>query len=187
MLCYGMNKSNCGSHAEKCNPFCHPHKKQCGLKLDPDCEVPLRKGAGCGYKEENWEDVLVIAEMKHAQEMRLWAERYETLDQAYKAKIRRLEREFTESVEVGFEEAYAVLQQLQSLCEEKDAEIELLKSRIAECCPECSPDEDCCKDKNVCSVNKDCCKDKNVLSTKDSCKDKNGCRREANIPCTHRY
>jgi SMC interacting uncharacterized protein involved in chromosome segregation len=105
----------------------------------------LHEEGETGYNNDgkNWEDVLVISEMQHAQEMKTWAKRYEMLDRAYRSKARKLEAEYAQAVEAGFEEAYEALQEMQSRIREKEAEIYALEAKvleltdtISECCPE---------------------------------------------------
>ncbi len=155
-------KNHCGSHAKKCKSTSHPccHHIGAGPVYGRQGEwthyrqySPLHEEGESGYNEkcENWEDVLVISEMQHAQEMKAWADRYEMLDRAYKSKARKLEHEYALAVEAGFEEAYEALREMQKHAEEKEARISALEARVLEltdliqgCCPEklCKRHED---------------------------------------------
>lgn len=116
---------------------------------------PLPEGAGLGYKQandrrENWEDVLVASELTHAKELKTWAERLELLDRAYQSKYRRLEQEYQQAVESGFEEAYQLILNEQRRSKEREAHIACLEARVQKLTQEV---ESCRK------VVKQCCPD----------------------------
>ena len=128
-----MEKTKCGSHAKKCHRHCHS---------------PLSNPNDAGY---NWEDVLVISEMTHAQEAKNWSERFVLLDKAYKSKLEKLRTKCENEMAAGYEEAYRVMQQMKDESETLTATlVNDLEARLANanrqiaachkiiqtCCPE---------------------------------------------------
>lgn len=148
-----MEKTKCGSHAKKCHRRCHaapsdPVWGQMGEWTPFSQHYPLSNPNDSGY---NWEDVLVISEMTHAQEAKTWAERLVLLDKAYKSKIEKLKAEYENAMSAGYEEAYQVVQEardksdklVEDLTNEFTVEVCKLKQQIAAChkiiqacCPE---------------------------------------------------
>jgi len=134
---------------------------------------PLPKMSACGYKgrKENWEEVVLLLQMKHVEEVKGWIEKVELLDRVYKSKYESLDREYSEALENGYEEAYSVVLGVQKVSREKEAHIAKLEAELKvlrtevdnchrvlrSCCPErlktCCPDSYCkpqdCHDQQV--------------------------------------
>jgi len=130
-----MEHTSCGSHAKKCKSHsADPIWGRQGEWTTYQHFSPLHDDGPSGYNEkcENWEDILVISELAHAQEIKTWADRCVMLDRAYKSKARKLEIEYESAIERGFEEAYETLRNMQKVVQEKEAWIAVLEARLKE-------------------------------------------------------
>jgi hypothetical protein len=101
-----------------------------------------RKLAKYASSMDNWAEAYIESELAHVEELRKLGERFVALDGAYRARLRKTENEYAEALEQGFEEAYAVVVEVQAELKKVKDELVRCYEVMSRCCPGELPKQD---------------------------------------------